>query len=50
LDLIQEGNDGLLLALETFEGNSGESFSTHAAACVNDAIAKALAKSRLARE
>ena len=50
LDLIQEGNNGLLLALETFAGNSGESFSTQAATCINDAIAKAIAKSRLARE
>jgi DNA-directed RNA polymerase sigma subunit (sigma70/sigma32) len=45
LDLIQKGNDGLLLALETFAGNSSESFSVHAAACINEAIAKALAKS-----
>jgi DNA-directed RNA polymerase sigma subunit (sigma70/sigma32) len=44
LDLIQEGNEGLKLALRTFRGDSGESFSDHAAACVKDAIAKALAK------
>ena len=44
LELIQEGNEGLMLALRTFRGDSGESFSDHAAACVKDAIAKALAK------
>ncbi|HYL61870.1 MAG TPA: sigma-70 factor domain-containing protein [Candidatus Methylomirabilis sp.] len=49
LELIQKGNDGLLLALKTFADNPNESFSAHAAACINDAIAKAIAESRLAR-
>ncbi len=44
LELIQEGNAGLMLALRTFRGDSVESFSDHAAACVEDAIVKALAK------
>jgi DNA-directed RNA polymerase sigma subunit (sigma70/sigma32) len=44
LELIQEGNEALLLALRTDRGDSRESFSAHAAACVRDAIAKALAK------
>jgi RNA polymerase primary sigma factor len=43
LELIQEGNAGLLIALKTF-ANSGETFSAHAAVCIRDAIAKALAK------
>lgn len=50
LDLIQKGNDGLLLALETFAGHSSESFSAHAAACIHEAMAKAIAESRMARE
>jgi len=45
LDLIQKGNDGLLLALDTFAGNSIEGYSAHAATCINLAIAKAIAKS-----
>jgi RNA polymerase sigma factor (sigma-70 family) len=42
LDLIQKGNDGLLVALKTFEDNANQRFSTWAAACVNDPILKAL--------
>jgi DNA-directed RNA polymerase sigma subunit (sigma70/sigma32) len=45
LDLIQRGNDGLLLALKTFREHSNQRFSIHAAACVNSAIAKAIAES-----
>jgi DNA-directed RNA polymerase sigma subunit (sigma70/sigma32) len=41
LDLIQKGNDGLALALETFADGSGKSFSAHAAACAKEAIEKA---------
>ena len=40
LELIQEGNEGLMLALRTYRGDSGESFS----ACIEAAIAGALAK------
>ena len=48
-DLIQKGNDGLLLALKTYQGKCGDSFSAHAAICVNEAIAKAIAESPPAR-
>ena len=42
LDLIVKGNDGLMGALQTF-GDSGEdSFSVHATACIERAIAEAL--------
>jgi RNA polymerase primary sigma factor len=38
IDLIQEGNIGLFLAISTFLECVGESFSEHAARCVEDAI------------
>ncbi len=44
LDLVIRGNNGLLVALNTFAGSSSESFSAHAATCVEVAIAKAIAK------
>jgi DNA-directed RNA polymerase sigma subunit (sigma70/sigma32) len=44
LDLIPIGNDGLLLALKTFAGNPSQTFSRHAAACIEEAIAKAIPK------
>jgi RNA polymerase primary sigma factor len=47
LDLVQKGNDGLLVALQTFHDSSGSSFTTHASNCIEDAIAKAIAESRL---
>jgi DNA-directed RNA polymerase sigma subunit (sigma70/sigma32) len=50
LELVQAGNDGLLLALKTFAENSTESFSAHAAACINASIEKAIAGSRPACE
>lgn len=50
LDLVQRGNDGLLLALKTFPEHPNQSFSIHAAACVNAAIARAIAESRTAQE
>ena len=50
LELVQKGNDGLLLALRTFAENSTESFSTHATACINASIEKAIADSRPAGE
>ena len=43
LDLIIAGNDGLLLAVKTHSGESPESFATHVAACVNQAIKKKIA-------
>ena len=45
LDLVQKGNDGLLFALKTFPDHPNQSFSTYAAACVDAAIAKAIADS-----
>jgi len=44
LDLIENGNRGLLLALETFAKDSGRSFSDHAANCIERAISKAIAE------
>jgi RNA polymerase primary sigma factor len=49
LELVQKGNDGLLLALKTFTDNSTKTFSAHAAACVSAAIEKAITDSRQAR-
>jgi len=46
LDLVQRGNDGLLYALKTFPDHSNQTFSAYAAACVDAAIAKAIADSR----
>jgi DNA-directed RNA polymerase sigma subunit (sigma70/sigma32) len=38
LDLLQEGNRGLLAALNSFVESSGDDFSAHAAACIEKAI------------
>jgi RNA polymerase primary sigma factor len=46
LDLIQFGNEGLLHALKTFTEGSTDSFSAHAATCIEDAILRAIAKSQ----
>lgn len=46
LDLIQRGNEGLMLALDTFDGKSGDEFATYATTCIQDAISKAVAESR----
>jgi DNA-directed RNA polymerase sigma subunit (sigma70/sigma32) len=46
LDLIQEGNIGLLVALNTFAESSTSDFSVHAAVCIEDAILKAIAESQ----
>ena len=46
LDLVQRGNDGLLYALKTFPDHPNQSFSAYAAACVDAAIAKAIADSK----
>jgi len=50
MDLIQKGNDGLLLALNTFVASSSDSFSIHAATCIDDAISAAIANSGTTRE
>jgi len=46
LDLIQEGNNGLMTALKAFSESPTDDFSGHAAACIEDAISKAIAESR----
>ncbi len=46
LDLIQEGNIGLMNAVRSFAERPIGDFTAHAAACIEDAIAKALGKSK----
>ena len=46
LDLIQEGNIGLFDAVKRFAVNPSGEFSVYAAACIEDAIANAVAKSQ----
>src|ERR1039458_3335586 len=46
LDLIQEGNNGIMIALNTFAESSTNDFSAHAAVCIEDAISKAIAESQ----
>lgn len=46
LDLIQEGNIGLLNAVKTFAKKPYGVFSDYASACVEDAISKAVAESK----
>jgi len=41
LDLIENGNIGLMVALETFATDGPGSFSDHAAGCIERAISKA---------
>jgi len=43
LDLIVKGNDGLMGALQTFDESGEDSFSAYATACIECAIAEALA-------
>ena len=50
LDLIEKGNEGLLLALKTFAGNPKDSFSAHAATCIEHAISKVTDESKSASE
>jgi DNA-directed RNA polymerase sigma subunit (sigma70/sigma32) len=45
LDLIQEGNIGLMNAVRSFAERPIGDFTAHAAACIEDAIAKAIGKS-----
>ena len=46
LDLIQQGNEGLLLAVKTFAGSSSGSFSAHAATCIEEAVLRAISESQ----
>jgi len=50
LDLIETGNLGLMLAVDTFTGSSGDSFSVYAATRIEDAVLKAIAESQSASE
>lgn len=45
VNLIERGNESLLLALKTFGESSSDSLSTHAATCIERAVAKAIAES-----
>ena len=45
LDLIQKGNDGLMVALKTFSDSGEDSFSAHATTHIERAIADAVASS-----
>jgi hypothetical protein len=45
LDLIQEGNIGLMNAIRSFAERPIGDFTAHAAACIEDAITKVLGKS-----
>ena len=45
LDLIQEGNLGLMKAVRSFAERPVGDFTAHAAACIEDTITKALGKS-----
>jgi len=45
LDLIQEGNNGLMSAVRSFAEKPTGDFTSHAAACIEDAITKVLGKS-----
>ena len=44
LDLIMEGNIGLMWATEHFRPNEAHSFSTYAAGCINQSMKRALAE------
>jgi len=46
LDLIQEGNLGLMRALERYSGIDLDEFSAYAASCVESFISEATAKSK----
>jgi len=45
LDLIQEGNIGLMNAVRSFAEKPIGDFTAHASACIEDTITKALGKS-----
>jgi DNA-directed RNA polymerase sigma subunit (sigma70/sigma32) len=44
LDLIQEGNLGLMRALDNFQGNRLDDFSSYAAAYIENSISEAIAR------
>jgi len=46
LDLVQEGNIGLMNAIKSFAEQPIGDFTAHAAACIEDAITKVVGKSK----
>jgi len=46
LDLLQEGNVGLMEAVRTFSTSGNGDFKGYAATCIDEALAKAVARSR----
>jgi RNA polymerase primary sigma factor len=46
LELIQEGNIGLMNAVRSFAEKPVGDFTAHASACIEDAIAKAIGRSK----
>ncbi len=46
LNIVEKGNEGLILALRTFREGSGKSFTVHVTSCIEDAISKAIAESK----
>jgi len=46
LDLIQEGNLGLMRALDNFSGSSLDDFSVYATAYIQNSITEAIARSK----
>jgi RNA polymerase primary sigma factor len=50
LDLIQEGNLGLMRALDNFRGNRLDDFSAYAAPYIEKSISEAIARSKSATE
>jgi RNA polymerase primary sigma factor len=46
LDLIQEGNAGLMTAIDTFVFGTAEAFAAHAQTCIHQAISRAIGKSQ----
>jgi DNA-directed RNA polymerase sigma subunit (sigma70/sigma32) len=46
LDLIQEGNAGLLLALKSFPGESSDDFPAYAIGFIESALSRAVAESQ----
>jgi RNA polymerase primary sigma factor len=46
LDLIQKGNEVLLLALKSFAGDSSDNFSAYAVGLIESTLSKAIAESQ----
>jgi DNA-directed RNA polymerase sigma subunit (sigma70/sigma32) len=44
LELIEEGNVGLMTAIDTFHSSANQNFVTHAETCIQQAISKAITK------